>query len=82
VLCFLAGIQDQAVKAATRPVVVATNQFKAGTASSLAVIVVQAIALNDDVTAVNILGRRTTAAVLLIKDLGGGWESSDLPEVE
>ena len=77
-----AGIQDQAVKAATRSVVVTTNQYKAGTASSLAVIVVQAIALNDDVTAVNILGRRMTAAVLLIKALGGGWDSSDLPAAE
>jgi outer membrane protein TolC len=34
------------------------------------------------VTAVDILDRRMTAAVLLIKVLGGGWDSSALPAAE
>jgi outer membrane protein TolC len=37
------------------------------------------IALNDQITAVQILGRRMAAAVLLIQALGGGWISEALP---
>ncbi len=74
------GVQGDAVKAARQSVVVTTNRYNAGTASALDVITVQTIALNDEVTAVNILGRRMSAAVLLIKALGGGWKSSDLPD--
>ncbi len=71
--------QDEAVKAAQQSVTVTTNQYRAGIASALDVIVVQAVALNDERTAVEILGRRMTAAVLLVKALGGGWNSSTLP---
>ena len=71
--------QDEAVKAAQQSVTVTTNQYKAGIASALDVIVVQAVALNDERTEVEILGRRMTAAVLLVKALGGGWNSSTLP---
>lgn len=71
--------QEAAVNAARQSVKVSTNQYKAGIASALDVIVVQAVDLNDERTAVDILGRRMTAAVLLVKALGGGWDSSDLP---
>jgi hypothetical protein len=37
------------------------------------------IALANQLTAVQILGRRLTASVLLIQALGGGWHDSDLP---
>jgi len=40
--------------------------------------VTQAIALNDALTAVNVLGRRFNADVLLIEALGGGWNKADL----
>ena len=37
--------------------------------------------LSDEVTAVNILGRRMAGStVLLIQALGGGWDRSSLPE--
>ena len=45
----------------------------------LNVVTVQATALTNEGTAVNILGRRVTAAVLLVKALGGGWNVSALP---
>jgi NodT family efflux transporter outer membrane factor (OMF) lipoprotein len=69
-------VQDEAVKAAQQTVTVTTNQYKSGTVSYLNVIVAQAAALNSEITALNILGRRMAAAVLLVKALGGGWNTS------
>jgi outer membrane protein TolC len=43
------------------------------------VITAQNAALTDEVTAVNILGRRMANAVLLIQALGGGWDRTNLP---
>jgi outer membrane protein TolC len=60
-------------------VTVALNQYKAGTVNYLTVVVVQAAALNNEITAVNIQNRRMTAAVNLIQALGGGWSASELP---
>jgi outer membrane protein TolC len=48
----------------------------------LNVVTVQATALTNESTAVNILGRRGTASVLLIKALGGSWNVSALPSAE
>jgi NodT family efflux transporter outer membrane factor (OMF) lipoprotein len=75
-----ANVQDEAVKAAEQAVRVIRNQYTAGTVGYLSVIVVQASKLANDRVAINILGRRLTASVLLIKALGGGWESAFLPE--
>ncbi len=74
-----ATVQDEAVKAAKQTLAVAFNQYKAGTINYLAVIVIQAALLNNERTAIDILGRRMTAATLLIKALGGGWDVSELP---
>ena len=71
-----AQVQDEAVKAAQQTVTVTTNQYKAGTVNYLNVIVAQAAALSNEITSLNILGRRMAAAVLLVKALGGGWNTS------
>jgi len=42
----------------------------------LNVVVAQTTALANERTSVDILGRRLTASVLLIKALGGGWKIS------
>jgi NodT family efflux transporter outer membrane factor (OMF) lipoprotein len=70
-----AGAQDSAVKAAEQSLEVITNQYKSGTVAYLNVIVAQTTVLSNRETAANILGRRMTAAVLLISALGGGWTS-------
>jgi len=67
------------VKAAVESVTLTTNQYKAGIVSYLNVITVQTIALNNEVTAVQILGRRMAAAVLLVQAVGGGWDVRKLP---
>jgi NodT family efflux transporter outer membrane factor (OMF) lipoprotein len=74
-----AKAQEQAVKLAEESLEVVTNQYKGGTVAYLNVIVAQTIVLTNKITAINILGRRMTAAALLIMALGGGWEASQLP---
>ena len=68
-----ARVQDEAVKAAEQSVASTTKEYKAGTVSYLNVLVAQTIALGNQITALNILGRRMAASVLLVKALGGGW---------
>ena len=65
--------------AAQKSVDLTTNQYKAGTVSYLNVITVQTIALTDEITAIQIRGRRMAAAVLLVQALGGGWTATELP---
>ena len=73
-----AAVQDEAVKAARESAAIATNQYKAGTASYLAVVVLQAAELNSERAALAILARRLTASVALIKAVGGGWNAESL----
>ena len=68
------AFQKDAVAAARLSVEMTTNRYKAGTASYLDVIAVETIALNNERTLVTLQGRRLTAAVLLVKALGGGWQ--------
>ena len=70
---------DAAVASAKKNVVITINQYKVGTASALDVITTEAIALSNELTAVNVLGSRLNANVLLVQALGGGWSTADLP---
>jgi NodT family efflux transporter outer membrane factor (OMF) lipoprotein len=74
-----ARVQDAAVGAAERSVALTLDQYRAGTVGYLNVITTQTIALANQTTAVQILGRRMTAAVLLVEALGGGWSDHELP---
>ena len=73
-----AAFQDEAVKAAQQSAVIALNQYKAGTANYLAVVVLQASALSSERTSLAILARRLAASVGLVKALGGGWNADAL----
>jgi len=74
-----AGVQATAVQAAERSLDLSNTRYEGGVTSYLEVITAQNAALTDEVTAVNILGRRMASAVLLIQALGGGWDRSSLP---
>lgn len=74
-----AVVQQEAVTAANQSLALENDRYKAGTDSYLNVITTEAIALGDQQTAVTILQRRMVAAVDLVKAIGGGWQSSDLP---
>jgi len=74
-----ANVQGEALRAARQTVTLTTNQYKAGTASALDVIVTQTTELSNERNAVSIMGNRISASVLLIKALGGGWDAVALP---
>jgi outer membrane protein TolC len=77
-----AKTQDAAVASSQQSLSLSNNRYKGGVATYLEVITAQSIALSDQRVAVEIAGRRMTAAVSLIKALGGGWNASDLPMVQ
>jgi NodT family efflux transporter outer membrane factor (OMF) lipoprotein len=74
-----AEVQTTAVQAAERSLALSMTRYEGGVTSYLEVITAQNAALSDEVTAVNILGRRMASAVQLIEALGGGWDRSTLP---
>ena len=74
------SVQEQdAVTASQQALALELERYRAGTDSYLNVITTQIIALGDQQTAITILQRRMSAAVDLIKALGGGWDASTLP---
>jgi NodT family efflux transporter outer membrane factor (OMF) lipoprotein len=74
-------VQTEAVKAARQTATVTVNQYKAGTVSYINVIVAQIVELANEKILLDIRSRQLAASVLLIKALGGGWKSVDLPSV-
>jgi NodT family efflux transporter outer membrane factor (OMF) lipoprotein len=74
-----ADTQQRAVTASEKSLDLSLIRYRGGITSYLEVTIAQSAALSDQVTAVNILGRRMTNAVLLIQALGGGWDRSALP---
>ena len=75
-------VQDAAVRAARESETITNNQYKAGTTNYLSVVIVQTATLNNERTALAILGRRLVASVGLIKALGGGWSATELAQAK
>ncbi len=73
-----ATLQDEVVQAARHALELTNNQYSAGVVSYLNVITAQTTALNNERTAVSVLGRRLTASVALVQALGGGWTAGEL----
>lgn len=75
-------VQNKAVEAANQALKLVNNQYQAGIVSYLDVLTTQTAALSNRQTAVQLQGERLTASVLLVKALGGGWNSAMLPNDE
>ena len=72
--------QREAVELSRHSVELTRNQYKAGVVAYLDVITVETTALSNERALVDLLNRRLSASVLLIKALGGGWDVSQLPD--
>lgn len=75
-------LQQEAVAAARESLRLIGNQYQAGTVDFNSVVIVQAAALNNERSALSLLGNRLRASVQLIAALGGGWESGKLSDPE
>jgi NodT family efflux transporter outer membrane factor (OMF) lipoprotein len=74
-------VEARAVDAAERSLTLATNRYQGGVVTYLEVITAQSAALTNERAAVNLLMRRMSASVLLLKALGGGWDQATLPQL-
>ena len=73
------GQQRRAVESAQLSLQRFTNRYRGGVDTYLQVITAQTATLANQRTEIDILGRRMAASVLLVKALGGGWDTSQLP---
>jgi NodT family efflux transporter outer membrane factor (OMF) lipoprotein len=73
--------QDAAVAAAQHSLDLSNSRYKGGVANYLEVTTAQSAALGNERAAVDVRTRRLVASVLLIKALGGGWNTSQIPSI-
>jgi len=73
-----AGILETTVKDANESVAVFLNQYKAGIVNYTSVVTAQTAALTDELTQLTVRKERLNAAAMLIENLGGGWNASEL----
>ena len=79
VLSHEAQQQQQATAAAKQSLDLFETRYEGGVDTYLQVVTWQTAALNNQRNDLNILQRRLDASVLLIKALGGGWDTTRLP---
>jgi NodT family efflux transporter outer membrane factor (OMF) lipoprotein len=72
--------QEEAVRAAENSLRIFTNRYVGGEDAYLQVITAQTFALTNERNDVDIQRRRMEACILLVKALGGGWNTAELPK--
>jgi NodT family efflux transporter outer membrane factor (OMF) lipoprotein len=72
--------EDTAVQAADRAMQMATNLYRDGATNYLDVVVAQSAAYDAEQTALTLQTRTLQASVQLVRALGGGWSTEDLPD--
>jgi NodT family efflux transporter outer membrane factor (OMF) lipoprotein len=73
--------QREAVASAQESLQIFINRYEGGVDNYLQVISAQTIALTNERNEIDIQRRRMDAGVLLIKAIGGGWTTSDMPSL-
>lgn len=76
-----AQTQRDAVLAAQHSLSLSETRYRGGVTNYLEVTTAQTTALANEVTAVDLLSRRLSASVLLVKAIGGGWNVSKIPSL-
>ena len=72
--------QRQATAAAQEAQQIFSNRYVGGVDTYLQVITAQTAALTNERNDIDIMRRRMDASVLLVKALGGGWDTTQLPK--
>ena len=73
--------QREATASAEQSLDLFQTRYEGGVDTYLQVVTWQTAALNDQRNDLDILQRRLDASVLLVKALGGGWDTSQLPRM-
>jgi NodT family efflux transporter outer membrane factor (OMF) lipoprotein len=73
--------QHSATASAEESLQLSQNRYAGGVDTYLQVVIWQTAALTNERNDIDIIRRRLEANVLLIKALGGGWDTSQLPRV-
>jgi NodT family efflux transporter outer membrane factor (OMF) lipoprotein len=76
-----AAAQAEAVESAQRSLAISTRQYKGGVATYLQVLTAQTAQLTSQRAQADITTRQFVASVQLIRALGGGWNTSQLPKL-
>jgi NodT family efflux transporter outer membrane factor (OMF) lipoprotein len=71
--------QHESTDSATQSLDLSQTRYEGGVDTYLQVITWQTAALNNERNDIDIMRRRMEASVLLIKALGGGWSTGQLP---
>lgn len=74
-----ATVESAAVDSAKRSLLLSTKRYKGGVTTYLEVLTAQTAQLNNERTSADITTRQFVASVALIKALGGGWNTTQLP---
>jgi NodT family efflux transporter outer membrane factor (OMF) lipoprotein len=72
---------QEAVTAAEHSLAISTNRYKGGVTTYLEVLTAQTAQLTNERTQEDIATRQFVASVQLIRALGGGWDTSQLPKL-
>jgi outer membrane protein TolC len=71
--------QHDATASAQESLQLFTNRYEGGVDNYLQVITAQTVALQNERNDIDIQRRRLDASVLLVKAVGGGWDTSQMP---
>jgi outer membrane protein TolC len=74
-----AAAQARAVDLARQTLQITLNQYKAGLVGFNNVVTAQTSLLSAEQAALSVLGRQFDASVVLVRALGGGWSTTELP---
>jgi len=73
-------VERRAVDSAQQSYDLSNNRYKGGVTSYLEVLTAEATLIQNQRTAVDLTTRQFVASVGLVRSLGGGWDSSQLPK--
>ena len=76
-----AEAQERAVRASQMALRLSLSQYQGGLTTYLQVVNTQTAALTNERSAIQVQGQRLVAAVMLVKALGGGWDTAAIGEI-